>query len=108
MPLPADAAADPGFGITLSIFPQVEMACSAVCMKPQRYVDTSGVIQASLAVTSGGAWSALGVRAPSDAAAHPDVWLGSLTCGELACLAEGTYQNAAGHGVHALWLVAST
>ena len=92
MPLPANAAADPDVG-----FGTVACASASSCVATDSYTDSSGGKQGLLVTGSGTSWTATEAPLPANAAADPDVGLGSVACPSASsCVVPGEYTDSSG------------
>ena len=97
IPLPANAAADPNVGLGT-----VACASASSCVATDSYTDSSGGEQGLLVTGSGTSWAATEAPLPANAAANPNVVLGSAACPSASsCVVPGEYSDSSGfeHGL---------
>jgi hypothetical protein len=103
-PAPAAAAADPG-----QVLRSVACASASSCVAAGNYIDLSGTDQGLLETLSGTNWTAVKAPLPAGAAANPQPYLQSVSCGSASsCVAAGDYTDSSGNGQGVLETLSGT
>ncbi len=98
-PMTAPVPSGNGAGTDLS---SVACPSASTCLAVGSYADSSSDRQGLLEMLSSSTWTPVKAPLPPDAAANPDVSLGSASCSSAAfCAAAGYYSDTSG-GIHGL------